>query len=109
MGPFAARHPKASIDVWVDDNSVDFVGADASAVSREALDGYEMLKQGLEDAGLKLSVGKTGFLASSVESKKALSLFRKDDQPRVHDLLKDLGLDSSGGRRRRIGTQQNAS
>ena len=29
-----------------------------------------------------------------------------EEQPRVHDLLKDLGLDSSGGRRRRIGNQQ---
>ena len=34
------------------------------------------------------------------------NLHRAQDQPKAHDLLKDLGLDSSGGRRRRIGTQQ---
>ena len=71
-------------------------------VSREALDGYEELKQGLECIGLQLSSSKTGFLTSTAECKRALSLFRRDEQPEVHELLKDLGLDSSGGRRRRI-------
>ena len=74
IGQFTEKFPKASVDVWVDDISVDFTGSDANVVSREALDGYEELKQGLE--------------------------------PEVHELLKDLGLDSSGGRRRRIGAQQ---
>ena len=103
---FVRAHPKASIDVWVDDISVDFSGQDAFVVCREALNGYEELKHGLEEAGLTLSVSKTGFLASSNECKRQLNLTRREDQPRAHDLLKDLGLDSSGGRRRRIGTQQ---
>ena len=88
---FSAAFPKATVDVWVDDISVDFVGTDV---------------QMLEDIGLQLSKDKTGFLTSSNECKKTLNLFRRDEQPKVHDLLKDLGLDSSGGRRRRIGTQQ---
>ena len=75
-------------------------------VCQEALAGYEELKSGLEDAGLTLSVSKTGFLTSSIECKKQLNLTRREEQPRAQDLLKDLGLDSSGGRRRRIGTQQ---
>ena len=110
LGPvidqFTAEFPRASVDVWVDDISVDFTGMDANVVSREALDGYEQLKTGLEAIGLQLSATKTGFLASTVECKRALSLFRRDHQPQVHELLKDLGLDSSGGRRRRIGAQQ---
>ena len=68
--------------------------------------GYEELKQGLESAGLKLSPSKTGFLSSTNECKRFINLHRTEDQPRAHDLLKDLGLDSSGARRRRIGTQQ---
>ena len=44
---------------------------------------------------ISLTVGKTGFLASSNESKRALSMFRQDGQPKVHDLLKNLGLDGS--------------
>lgn len=47
------------------------------------MDGQEVLKQGLEEAGLKLSVAKAGFLLSSNEGKKALNLFRIDAQPRV--------------------------
>ena len=110
LGPvidqFTAEFPRASVDVWVDDISVDFTGMDANVVSREALDGYEQLKTGLEAIGLQLSTTKTGFLASTVECKRALSLFRRDEQPQAHELLKDLGLGSSGGRRRRIGAQQ---
>ena len=103
---FVGQHPKSSVDVWVDDISVDFVGQDAHTVTQDALAGYEELKQGLEAAGLTLSVSKTGFLTSSIECKKQLNLMRREDQPKAQDLLKDLGLDSSGARRRRIGTQQ---
>ena len=103
---FNAAFPKATVDVWVDDISVDFVGTDVQLLSREALKGYELLRQELEGISLQLSKEKTGFLTSSNECKKTLNLLRGDEQPKVHDLLKDLGLDSNGGRRRRIGTQQ---
>ena len=106
IGPFMEVFPRATVDVWVDDISVDFVGTDVHLLCREALDGYDHLRNGLEASGLQLSNSKTGYLTSSVECKKTLNLFRTDEQPRVHDLLKDLGLDSSGGRRRRIGQQQ---
>ena len=96
---FQAKHPKASVDVWVDDISMDFVGEDAHVVSKEALAGFDEIKQGLEQVGLQLSPSKTGFLTSTVEAKKSINLHRSELQPRAHDLLKDLGLDSSGGRR----------
>ena len=72
IGPFNEAFPRATVDVWVDDISVDFVGSDVQVLSREALNGYEQLKQGLEDIGLQLSSSKTGFLTSSVECKKTL-------------------------------------
>ena len=103
---FVGQHPKSSVDVWVDDISVDFVGQEAHTVAKDALAGYEELKHGLEAAGLTLSVTKTGFLTSSIECKNQLNLLRREEQPKAQDLLKDLGLDSSGARRRRIGTQQ---
>lgn len=103
---FQAERPKASVDVWVDDISIDFPGNDTHLLCKEALAGYEEAKAGLEAAGPQLSVSKTGFLASSAEAKREITLHRSEDQPRAHDLLKDLGLDSSGGRRRRIGNQQ---
>lgn len=79
--------------VWVDDISVDFTGHEAQEVCAEALAGYEELKQGLEAAGLKLSVSKTGFLTSASDCKRHLNMVRGADQPKAHDLLKDLGLD----------------
>ena len=92
---FQGKFPRASIDVWVDDISMDFVGEDSYTVCKEAL-----------AVGLQLSVSKTGFLASTAEAKRAVNLYRSEEQPKARDLLKDLGLDSSGGRRRRVGSQQ---
>ena len=92
--------------MWVDDISIDFVGQTANEVCNEALHGFDVLKQRLDEAGLNMSLSKTGFLASTNECKRAVATNRREDQPTVHDLLKDLGLDSCGGRRRRrIGTQ----
>ena len=90
---FVKQHPRSSVDVWVDDISVDFTGQEAQEVCAEALAGYEELKQGLEAAGLKLSVSKTGFLTSASDCKRHLNMVRGADQPKAHDLLKDLGLD----------------
>ena len=90
---FVKQRPRSSVDVWVDDISVDFTGQEAQEVCAEALAGYEELKQGLEAAGLKLSVSKTGFLTSASDCKRRLNMVRGADQPKAHDLLKDLGLD----------------
>lgn len=68
IGQFTENFSRASVDVWVDDISVDFTGNDANVVSREALDGYEQLKEGLEGIGLQLASSKTGFLSSSVDA-----------------------------------------
>ena len=103
---FQAKYPRATVDVWVDDISMDFTGDDPHVVSKEALAGFDEIKKGLESVGLQLSPSKTGFLTSTIEAKKSINLHRLEHQPKAHDLLKDLGLDSSGGRRRRIGTQQ---
>ena len=103
---FQEKFPKVSVDVWVDDISMDFIGEDAHSVCQQALAGYEEIKYGLEKVGLQLSPGKTGFLTSTSEAKRSINLHRTEQQPKAHDLLKDLGLDSSGGRRRRIGSQQ---
>lgn len=74
------------------------------------IDGYESLRTLLELPGtlpgLQLSEEKTGFLPSSVRDKNAITMFRSDQQPEVHDLMKDPGIDSSGARRRRIGIAQ---
>ena len=92
--------------MWVDDISIDFVGDSVQAVCRQALQGFDELQQGLQEAGLQMSLAKTGYLASSNECRRELTIQRREDQPSVHELLKDLGLELSGGRRRRIGTQQ---
>ena len=64
----------------------------------------QTLKTGLETRGLEVSLGKTGFLASSVKAKHALSkaLQKLPEPPRIRDVLKDLGVDSTLGRRGRI-------
>ena len=74
---------------------------DAPAAAHEALRGYSRIEYLLEGAGLNISLNKTGYLASSAEVRKC-SMRRADDRPHVENLMKDLGLDSSGARRRRV-------
>ena len=93
---FQGKFPRASIDVWVDDISMDFAGEDAYTVCKEALAGYEEIRWGSNCLSARLVSW----------AKRAANLYRSEEQPKAHDLLKDLGLDSSGGRRRCIGSQQ---
>ena len=66
----------------------------------EALRGLTRIEFLLERAGLEISINKTGYLVSSAEARRCLLTHRTEEE----DLMKDLGLDSSGARRRRITT-----
>ena len=94
---FQGKFPRASIDVWVDDISMDF-GWRRCLHCLQGSIGWLRRDQ----VGLQLSVSKAGL----AWAKRAANLYRSEEQPKAHDLLKDLGLDSSGGRRRCIGSQQ---
>ena len=72
-------------------------------MSREAILAYRTLNKLLTEAGLKVNTDKTGFISSSKETAKALQLHLTDQDPQqYHNVLRDLGVDATGARHRRV-------
>ena len=82
------------LDTWVDDIGADFEDKKPKNVARQAL-------EGLQASGLKISQGKTGFLASAKESRRELQALLKPEDLKVLQSMRDLGVDCALGRVRR--------
>ena len=95
-------HPAVSLQTWVDDVSYDIQGRDPAYVAREALLAFRALKAGLEAAGLVINTDKTGFITSAKEVSKELTMLLTPQNPAHYDVLRDLGVDATGTRRRRV-------
>lgn len=95
-------HPAVALQTWVDDVSFDVVGTDPDFVAREAVMAYRSLNKLLTEAGLKVNTDKTGFISSSKETAKALQLNLTDQGPQHHNVLRDLGVDATAARHRRV-------
>ena len=92
-------------DLWLDDCSLDVTHADADIVAAQVLEVYRSLKTDLSAQGLQVNVKKTHFTCSSAKAEKCLQKILQEGDPEVSSMVKDLGVDSAGGRRRRITTQ----
>ena len=97
-----------SPSTWVDDISIDCRFPCETTLVLEAVDVFEKLAGGLEKLHLCISRKKSGFLCSnsSVAQKLRKALQHKSNAPKVHDVIKDLGLDATAGRLRRVGHQK---
>ena len=95
-------HPAVQLQTWVDDVSFDIKGTDADYVAREAVLAFRSLKKHVEAAGLKINSDKTGFISSSREVAKALDLNLQATDPKHFNVLRDLGIDATNTRRRRV-------
>ena len=95
-------HPAVALQTWVDDVSYDVVGSDPDYVAREAILAYRTLNRLLMEAGLKVNKDKTEFLSSSKETAKALQINLTEEDPRHHNVLRDLGVDATAARHRRV-------
>ena len=95
-------HPAVSLQTWVDDVSFDIHSRDADFAAREAVGAFRTLKWQMEEAGLRLNTDKTGFLTSSKEAARARTALLQEGDPEHYDILRDLGVDSTAGRRRRV-------
>ena len=94
-----------TLDSWIDDIGVDLEHASATVVAQDALVCFRRAKAVLETSGLKISIKKTGFLALSKEGRRALSEGRPTD-PQIHETMRDLGLDCTLARVRRVKIQR---
>ena len=104
MKAFCKKFPFLHVDLWIDDLSFDVVDRDVENAVRIALQAYNYIKELLEEDNLKLSVKKTGFVTSNVQAKRMLQRQLPSDGPKVHDVMKDLGVDCTAGRLRRLQT-----
>ena len=93
-------------DVWLDDVSADSLHASPDIAAGAAYEAFRVLKSSLQAEGLVLSQEKTKFVAGTPRSAAALRKLLRPGDPDIVDVVKDLGLDSGSGRRRRTTTAQ---
>ena len=93
-------------DVWLDDVSADSLHASPDIAAGAAYEAFRVLKASLQAEGLVLSQEKTRFVAGTPRSAAALRQLLRPGDPDIVDVVKDLGLDSGSGRRRRTTTAQ---
>ena len=103
---FCKKIPFLHVDLWIADLSFDVVNRDVENAVRIAIQAYHYIKELLEEDNLKLSVKKTGFITSNVQAKRLLQRQLPSNGPAVHDVMKDLGVDCTAGRLRRIQTMR---
>ncbi|CAE7267552.1 unnamed protein product [Symbiodinium sp. CCMP2592] len=89
-------------DLWLDDISVDVSHADPEVAASLALSASRKLEALLSVEKLRINKTKTKFVVNSAKAAKALNSMRVEGDPQVADLVRDLGLDSAGAKRRRV-------
>ena len=100
-------------DTWVDDLSFDLVDYNPERLAQRAVALYEDLADQVANVELQISVKKSGFLASHVAVATPLKRLVQAAQhktgveyPRVCTALKDLGVQTTLARCRRVGVQR---
>ena len=101
---FHTQHPECQTDVWVDDISFDVCDENPNRAAIKAVDALRTLKAELEEDGLRLSIAKTGILINHKHLKESLKPLLTINDPKIVEVMRDLGVDSAGGRLRRIKT-----
>ena len=103
---FSTRYPQLHIDLWIDDLSFDVVDGDPANAVRMAIAAFNYIRGLLEEDNLMISAKKTGFIASNSIAKKLLVEQLPQHGPQVHDVMRDLGVDCTTSRLRRIMTMR---
>ena len=99
---FHKKYPQLHSDLWIDDFSFDVVDRNPHNAARIAIQAYEFVKKELETDNLKVSAQKTGFIVSNASAKRILQDQLHEGGPKVHDVMRDLGIDCTAGRLRRL-------
>ena len=103
------KHPTTAISSWIDDLSFDLFHSSVDELAQRAVRLYVEVKRELEALHLKLSIKKSGFLVTSTKVQEALKkpqkqLYPTEVFPCIHLVMRDLGLDNTLSRVRRIPT-----
>ena len=99
LQPWKASHPEAHLSSWVDDVGFDLSGSTPMTVAKKAVQAYRDLHERLV---LKVNPQKTAFITTDKHTDKALRELLTPDDPPIQTVMRDLGVDHQGARRRRI-------
>ena len=94
-----------TISVWLDDIAGDAESKLPQETAARIYRFYTLLKEELGNAQLLMSRDKSAFVCSDGATSKALKALLKPEDPKIVSVVKDLGVDSSGGVRRRVQQQ----
>ena len=89
-------------DLYIDDSSFDIEGSSTTEVMHKALKVWRNVKQAFQAQHLPISVGKSAWVCSSRAMEKKLAEHLGPDDPKIQSCWRDLGIDSAGGKRRRV-------
>ena len=101
LQPWKTNHPDVHLSNWVDDVGFDTAGSTPMTVAKKAVNAYRDLHKRLVQLGLKVNPQKTA-IATDRSTDKALRALLQPDEPPVETVMRDLGVDHQGARRRRI-------
>ena len=101
------RHLASRLDLWLDD---DVQGQSPAQVAAKTLKAFCTLQDDLQIRALPVSTVKTKIVASNGLTADQSRRQAQEGDPQVTDLARDLGVDSSCARKRRLNTfrQRNA-
>ena len=94
----------SNLDTWIDDISADMVAKAPDKVAAKSVKVFRMLQASLGQEQLTLSSSKSAFVCTDKDTQKRLQQLLRPGEPPVLGLVKDLGVDSAGARRRRVAT-----
>ena len=103
---FQSDNPDLHLNGWVDDIGFDGSHKDAQHLAQWTLHAWHQLRDGLQAVGLVVNSHKTAFIVTDKTIHKELAKLLSPSDPPIQTVMRDLGIDHSAGRRRRIATLQ---
>ena len=100
---FQREFPELHLNGWVND-----IGFDGNHVqlAQRSIQAWQHLRADLTTAGLIVNSHKTAFIVTDKVIHKELDKLLGPDDPPIQSVMRDLGIDHSAGRKRRIATLQ---
>ena len=94
----------AGLDSWIDDVSIDAEDKDPQRAAQKIVSLYRTVSTELGNAELQISTSKSAFVCTDKQTQARVQQLLREGEPPVLHLVKDLGVDSAGARRRRVAT-----
>ncbi|CAE7348380.1 unnamed protein product [Symbiodinium microadriaticum] len=94
----------AGLDSWIDDVTIDAEDTDPQRAAQKIVSLYRTVSAELGNAELQISTSKSAFVCTDKQTQARVQQLLRQGEPPVLHLVKDLGVDSAGARRRRVAT-----